>query len=157
MNTYIEPLQLLNRKKNLFLQLEEITGNMTLLEVDGLLNSVEQRGVLLKEVEDIDATLRAYFLSDPLLKSVISHACNKNDLSPPLCDLYDISLTIKAIVNRIALNDGNIRLHLKFEKDRILSNIQKLNQGGAVVADRYHRSTQTGRSRSFGSNRGKLI
>ena len=157
MNTYIEPLQLLNRKKNLFLQLEEITGSMTLLEVDELLTCIEQRGVLLTEVADIDATLHAYYLTDPMLKSAISHSCTKNDLSPALCDLYDISLTIKSIVNRITLNDGNIRLHLKFEKERILSNIEKLNKGGTGVADKYHRSTQTGRSRLFGGNKGKLI
>ena len=157
MNTYTESLQLLNRKKNLFLQLEEITGNMTLLEVNELITSMEQRGVLLKEVEDLDATLHAFCVNDPLLRGAINHTCTKDNLSQDLCTIYDISLTVKSIVNRITLNDDNIRIHLSYEKERILSHISKLNTSGTSVASRYHKSAQTGRSNPFGVPKGKLI
>ena len=157
MNHYFQASHLLTRKKNLFLQLEEVTGNMSLLQVEELLISTEQRGLLLEEINELDMELKAYYLQDPLLKSAITHSCNKSQLPPQLAELYDISLTVKAIANRILKNDENIKIHLNFEKERILSKIQQLNTSGDVVASKYHRSVQTGRSNPLGVSKNKFI
>ena len=157
MKNYAQTFHFLTRKKNLFLQIEEITDNMCLLQVEELLVSVEARQIRLEEITQLDITLKEYCQEDPLLKSVLNHDCTTKGLSDELCTLYDIALSIKACVNRIMQNDENVRLHLAFEKDRILSNIEQLNTSSTVVADRYHRSIQTANSNPFGVSQKKWI
>ena len=157
MKNYSQTFHFLTRKKNLFLQIEEITGNMCLLQVEELLVSVAERQIRLDEITQLDITLKEYCQEDPLLKKVLNHDCTTNQLTPELCTLYDIALAIKACVNRIIQNDESIRLHLAFEKDRILSKIEQHNTSSTVVADRYHRSVQTANSNPYGVSQKKWI
>ncbi len=157
MSNYIALLALLSQKQALFLEIEEITSHMSLQEVDALVESMERRGNLLNIIADLDIQLKESCATDNLLQQAINHECRKTDLPINLAPIYDLSLSIKGIIMRIGNNDETIRIHLDFEKERILSKIQQLNQSSGVVADRYHRSMTTGNHLSAKQSKNTLI
>ena len=145
MQTYIQQFELLCSKKELFFQLEELTEQMSLLEVDALAVIMETRQRILQEISVLDEQIVAFCDEDEELRTALNHKCRKQDLSPELAKFYDVSLAIKATANRIVQNDEHIQMHMEFEKKRALEKIQQLNTSGPVVASRYHNSAQTGR------------
>ena len=157
MKDYSTEMGLLAQKKQLFLELEAVTADMPLYQVEELAECMEERGRLLKKIEQIDEELRTRFASDEPLHSALNNQCDREGLSPALRELYDASLGVKAVVNRIIKNESAITDHLEYEKQRITQKMEELNQSGGVVADKYYRSVQTAINRPLGQGKNEMI
>lgn len=157
MTDYTAVSALLAQKKQLFLELESVTADMSLYQVNELAECMEKRSRLLQQVEQIDAELKLMCITDEELRQVLNNRCPREGLSPQLSALYDASLSIKAVVNRMMKNDDAIKEHLEYEKQRITQKIEELNQIGAVVAGKYYRSVQTGVPRPIGAGKDRMI
>lgn len=157
MTDYTAVSALLAQKKQLFLELESVTADMSLYQVEELAECMEKRSRLLQQVEQADDELRLICSADEQLRQVLNNQCSREELSPTLAALYDASLSIKAVVNRMMKNDDAIKEHLEYEKQRITQKIEELNQSGAVVADKYYRSVQTAINRPLGSGKDRMI
>ncbi len=152
-----ELLILLNQKKEIFLTFEQISENMAFLTAEDLPESVEQREYLLEKIAAIDAEMQPLLAGNEKLQAVLNHNVAPDKLSAPLAKLYEASLGVKAIINRILKNSNFIREHMENEQERILMQMEDLNKSGAVVAERYHQSVSTGVASSFNRNKGKII
>ncbi len=143
MTNYSEVTTYIEKKLELFENLELISESMTLLEVDELLVCIEKRGVLIEEIELVDNKLKDACLSDENLKASLNHTSSRDSFDAQLKNIYDISLKIKAIANRMLQNDENIRQHMAFEKERITTHIEKLNGSSTAAAGKYNKSIKS--------------
>ena len=157
MQTYAEPFSLLCHKKDLFFQLELLTEHMCLQDVDALVDTMEKRTIIFKEIESLDILIKTFTNDDHKLRQALNHEFPKNTFDTELAMLYDLSLSIKACINRINQNDDHILLHMDFEKQLILGKIEKLNTSGAVAANKYHRSTPSRSNNPFHNGKTKWI
>lgn len=154
---HMQLLPLLARKKLLFLEVEEVTSDMCVLSIEDLVIHTDKRGRLLEEISKIDEEIKLLCDNDTALWDALNHICGRQDLPDELAELFDLSLSIKAVINRILKNEDNIRLHLISEKQRVVEKMENLNMSGTSVAERYHRSVQTGRNQPFGGGNNKII
>ncbi len=150
-------LQKLEQKRKLFAEMESITSAMTLYKVEELAQSMQKRSKIINAIDEIDLQLRAQAEQNELLRRALNNSCDRSPLDGDMARVYDASLAVKAIVNRIIQNEQSVKKHLDFEKSRVLEGIEKLTQSGLSVADRYHKSVQTGRNKVMGMERDKLI
>lgn len=150
-------VDLLLKKKELFLELEETTSDMSVVPFESLVDRMEQRGQLLEEIGRIDGEIKEICQGDDEARAALNHTCDREGLTPELEQLYDLSLGIKAVVNRVMKYEEQITMHLEFEKKRIEEKMEALNVSGSAVANRYHQSVQTGIKRAFGTESDKLI
>lgn len=135
---------LLNRKKSLFLELEKATEDMNTLEFQELVDRIDERNRILKDVEEIDTILKEELLGKDHIKAILNNTLDRETLKDEELEVYLLSLEIKAVVNRIMQYDDLIRMHLDFEKQRILEKVQKLNTSSTSVAEKYQKSVETG-------------
>lgn len=140
---YTQILALLAQKKTLFSEFESVTETMYCMQAEDLAAAMDQRGLLLEQVAELDRQLAACAAGREDIRAALAHSCGREDLAPQLAEIYDAALAVKAVVNRLIKNKDSIYLHLESEKQRIRAKMEELNSGGASVAERYHQSVLT--------------
>lgn len=150
-------LGLLARKKECFLQVEAITEEMAVVGVEELSACMDRRARLLETVGGLDEEIRALAAGRPELLAALNHTVGRAGLPPSSARLYDASLSVKTVVNRIRKNEETVREHLELEKQRILSRMEELNRSGPAVAEQYRRSVQTGIQRQIGFGKDRML
>ncbi len=141
---FSELLNLLSKKKNLFLQFEEISEKMFLNTIDQLEQDMEKREEILQTVSAIDQSIAGLCENHPRWERVLKHELSPTTLQPDEMTLYDTSLSIKAIVNRILSNAPALEEHLASEKQRIADKMSELDYRTKTMVDGYHQSVLTG-------------
>ncbi len=141
MNNYEHVIILLNQKKEHFLELEQVTINMPLQNVDDMLLSMQNRKEILTLIDEVDTEIIKYSSIDKSLRTSLNHTCNKKDLNGDLSLIFDLSLSIKAIINRIESNNQVVLNHIELERDSIKSKLVSLNKSDKAAANKYYRST----------------
>ena len=157
MKDYSHILELLAQKKALFLELESVSADMPLYQVEELAECMEKRGVIFRDAEQVDEELGMLSASDPELRLTLSNRCNRDGLSPALLAVYDASLGVKAVANRIQKSDGLIKEHLEYEKQRITQRMEELNHSSEKAADKYYRSIQIAVDRPLEAGKNRMI
>lgn len=157
MNDVLEVTALLCQKRTLFLEIEDLTNQMSTLPVDDLINVVAKRAELLAQVKTIDDSITEHCKDNALLRNALNHDNIAQNLPQELKQISHDSLSIKAIVNRIKNSEEYITMYLETEKTRIVKKIEELNHSGSVVANRYHRSIETAQNKPLTIKRGQTI
>lgn len=142
---YRQILSLLAEKREKFLEIERVTEPMFYAQVDAIAECMEKRESLLNEVSEIDSRLAQLTEGQEQVKAALSHKCERRSLSPDLAEIYDGSMGVKAVVNRIVQNESGVRLHMEAEKQRIGEELEKLGQSASSVAGQYYNFLRTDR------------
>ncbi len=140
--TYIHVLDMLAEKRETFLQLEEITGSLALQGADEIISSMKKRADLFETMRGLDKKISSEAADDRKLRDALNNACNRADVEENLEEIFDLSLKIKAIANRLIKNENLVLEHFDSEKKSILQEIEKLNRSGTAAANRYYNTTK---------------
>lgn len=150
-----ELLSLLGQERELFLKIEVATEAMCVASAEEIEQCVNERQRYLDEIAALK--IRLHELGDASGEAVVAalqNSCGRNALTGDLAALYDASMAVKAVANRIQQYDEEIREHVEMVKEEILKQIEKMNQSGNAVASRYQRSVELGIQRpASGSDR----
>lgn len=144
MEAYSKAVELLGSKKEHFLQIEVLTESMKTAPLEELLVVFEQRGEILKLVEDLDKELGLLAKSAPCIKDALNNAAPPLASDKKLAVIYKLSLDIKAAANRILKTDPEILQRVENERKQLLERLEEMNNSGSSVASSYMRSVQTG-------------
>lgn len=156
LDKYLQIIQFLSTKKELFLEIEATMDLLSYGEVDEITACMEERNKIIEQVKAIDIKIKAVCEKDKMLLAALNNSCNKSEISPTLIEIYDASLGVKAVVNRIMNNDNMVTMHLEHLQKKVLKQIKQMNTSVYVVADKYHRSLEGVTKRNF-SKKGKIV
>lgn len=130
-------LQLLEEKKELFLEMEQVSEKMLLMDADELTQACSQRQKILDQVQEIDRVLKGMCQEDEEARLVMNHEVQPEAEDKALKALYEMSFAVKAVVNRIVREEEARRNHIEQQRDAIKHKIEELNQSGSSVARQY--------------------
>lgn len=130
-------LQLLEEKKDLFLEMEQVSEKMLSMNADELGEACSQRQKILDQVQEIDRVLKNICREDEDARRAMNHEVQPQDQEDDLKALYEMSFSVKAVVNRIVREEEARRNHIEQERDVIKHKIEELNQSGTSVAKQY--------------------
>ena len=130
-------LQLLEEKKELFLEMEQVSEKMLLMDADELTQACSQRQKILDQVQEIDRVLKGMCQEDEEARLVMNHEVQPEAEDKALKALYEMSFAVKAVVNRIVREEEARRNHMEQQIDAIKHKIEELNQSGSSVARQY--------------------
>lgn len=150
-------LRLLSEKRDLFLEMEEVTSAMCFQQVEQIAESMDRRSRLVGRIDMLDATIRDLCAGRELVQACIHHTCDRDGLPQELGEVYDASMAVKAVVNRILRNDDAVKSHLEFEKQRVLQKVEEMNRSGTSVANQYYQSVKTAMPNPIGGLRDEKI
>ena len=108
---YIQILALLAQKKTLFSEFENVTETMYCMQAEDLAAAMDQRGLLLEQVAELDRQLAACAAGREDIRAALAHSCGREGLAPQLAEIYDAALAVKAVVNRLIKNKDSVYLH----------------------------------------------
>lgn len=138
-------LDLMEQKRVYFLHYEKEMEDLPLLPAEEMEACLERGANLIKRIEELDGRLSRLIQQEgPLARSAANHECDRDQLTPELGKLYDASLNVKAVANRILRNDGLIRQRIAYEREQALEKIKEINSRSDSVAGKYQRYTRTG-------------
>jgi organic radical activating enzyme len=157
MNSNQKLKQLLSEKEMLFIEVEKITDDIFEAPVDIINVLLETRGNALEQVNKVDEKLNPLIEDDEHLRNVLNCSCDISGLSGESKELFDQSLRIKAVVNRIIKNQESIRQKIENERDSLLQSIENMNNSSKTVAESYKRSVETALTRGFDGSRNKTV
>ena len=144
MNGCQEIILLLQKKKELLLEVEEISASMKIAPAEELMALFTDRGRLLEKAQDVETNIRALTNGNEQMRSALNNSCEPRTLDSELLRVYEESLRVKAVANRILREEEGIKDHITLERDGLLKKIQELNSSSGSVADSYRRCVQTG-------------
>lgn len=123
----------------LIIQLERETNDLLLIPIDKLAECLESRQETLERFMEADKNLKALCNSQDDLRAVIDFSCELGALPSGLVLLFELSLSVRAGMNRILNTEPSISARLEMEKSSILSKIEGLNAGATATANKYYR------------------
>lgn len=123
----------------LIIQLERETNDLLLIPIDKLAECLESRQETLERFMEADKNLKALCNSQDDLRAVIDFSCELGALPSGLVPLFELSLSVRAGMNRILNTEPSISARLEMEKSSILSKIEGLNAGATATANKYYR------------------
>lgn len=135
---------LLKEKKELLLQIERVTNIMKDAPAEELMDLFTERGELLERAQSLGTEIARYAEKNEEYKAALSSEASPNALSAEAKEIFEASLGVKAVANRVTREDEAVLDHIKSERNKLLDKIKELNSSGAAVAGSYRRSVQTG-------------
>lgn len=115
------------------------TNDLLLIPIDKLAECLESRQETLERFMEADKNLKALCNSQDDLRAVIDFSCELGALPSGLVPLFELSLSVRAGMNRILNTEPSISARLEMEKSSILSKIEGLNAGATATANKYYR------------------
>lgn len=141
----IQPiLDLLAQKKKLFLQFEQASEAMCFCPVDEMDEHMCERLELQQKIQELDEQLAPLYQAVPGAQRAVSHADERELLSPELAELYDAALSVKGVVNRILLNEPTLLERVQLERGTLLQKLEETRQSSSSVAKGYYKTMSTG-------------
>lgn len=157
MDNIFELKNLLQKKRKLFLEVEEITNEMNESHIDTITELLEKRGKALEQVIELEAQIKPIIDDDESLNSVLNCSCDMASLKGEIKELFEEALRVRAIVNRIIKNEDIVRLKIESERESLLNKIETLNNSSISVAESYKRSVKTGLPQNTFKSKNKII
>ena len=142
-------LQFLDEKKSLFLQFEQESEQMCFCLPDEIEGHMEQRLALQKKIQDLDQQLSALYESLPEAAQAVSNQEDFSDLPATLRPVYDRSLEIKGVINRILQNEPMLKERLELERADLLKKLEENKKSSGSVAQKYYNSIHTGINKPY--------
>lgn len=144
MSVLTEILSLLREKKELLLEIEQVSNEMKNAPAEELMSLFTRRGELLERAKTLGERIDLLAEGDETLTAALKNSAEPGTLEGELFSVYDESLRIKAVANRILREEEGIKEHIQAEKDGLLEKLQGLNSSSSSVAGSYRRCVQTG-------------
>ncbi len=157
MDNIFELKKLLEKKQKLFLEVEKITDEMNESHIDRITELLEKRGEYLEQVILLNNQIKPIIAENESLGDVINCSCEMSSLKGELKELFELSLRVRAIVNRIVKNEDIVRLKIDSERESLLQRIEILNSSSTSVAESYKRSVNTGLFQDYSNSKNKKI
>ncbi len=137
-------VKLLSRKKGLATSFEAVTADMLYEENSGvLMQMVERREQILEQMSGLDDIIRATCEGDKDLLDALNHRSNRGGLDQNLGKIYDASMEVKAVLNRLQNGNEAIVEHLMNVKANLKEKIEEVNSSSHSVAQKYHKAVMT--------------
>ena len=133
----VSPNSSRNPKQMCFCLPDEIEGHM------------EQRLALQKKIQDLDQQLSALYESLPEAAQAVSNQEDFSDLPATLRPVYDRSLEIKGVINRILQNEPMLKERLELERADLLKKLEENKKSSGSVAQKYYNSIHTGINKPY--------
>jgi malic enzyme len=130
-------LERMQREKQMLLQAEQITEEMQTAPGEELAALTARRGRFIEEASRLHEEERRLCAGDPLLLAAWSNAADPEKLSPGSRQIYDASLAVKAVANRIRRNSEPARRHLEQEQKILKDKLDELNSSPAKAIEKY--------------------
>ncbi len=137
-------VDLLYQKKSLFLQFEQESEAMCFCPVDEIDLHMCERLKLQQKIQEIDEQLVPLYETVPGAAQAVAHASDRDTFSPDLAEVYDASLSIKGVLNRILLNEPTLMERVQLERSALLQKLEESRQSSSSVAQGYYKSMSTG-------------
>lgn len=137
-------LELLQRKHEIFLIIENLTEKMKGAPIEKLTRLFEQRGDALQRVTEIDCRLKELACEDEALKGALNNSSEPASLCGELAEVFKASLAVKAVANRVLKIEPEVQARVENERDKLFERLEVINSSGNSVAESYKRSVQTG-------------
>ena len=142
MNNPLQIVLLLQEKRERYSRFEQVTNEMMMLSPDEFQKGMDTREALLNDIKQIDAQITQQCCDNTPLRQVLNAQCDRDGLPEDLAQIYDVSMSVRAIMNRILKNESILQTYIEDQKILILEKIQELNNSSQSVADKYHRSLE---------------
>ena len=144
MENFDRILDLLKEKLEIFLTIEKLTNMMFTSSVDELSDILADRGDLLQKAVLIESEINKEVYDKACIKGVLNNTKDISKLSDELLKIYDASMRVKAVLNRLNKLEKDVQLRLENERDMILERIESMNSSSNSVAGNYKRTVQMG-------------
>lgn len=144
MKNYDLVIDLLNEKREIFLEVEKLTNLMLISPIEELSEILEERGEFLQKAVLIENEINNKVSSDECARSILSNSGDMSNLPCDLEKLYESSMRIKAVINRINNLEVEVQERFESERDLILEKIESMNSSSNSVAGNYKRTVQMG-------------
>ncbi len=157
MTDYTRLCELLNKKKKLFFELEAVTDGMVGASVEEIEAAMEKRADIFSAIEATDKEISNAVKNDVEAKAAIDSKGSGEGLSAPLAAVYNGSLAVKAVANRILQNEAMVRKHIEAQLEKLRETIAELNTSGESTAEKYHHTVVAGLNKQLEQDKEKLI
>lgn len=147
-----EIILLLQKKRELFLEYEKETMEIAAGSEDDIEKHMENRIRLQSEIDENSGRLEQLCESadepEKLLAAVKS-SCTREELSEELQEIFELSMQVRSVVNRIQMTEPQAMGRLESVRDEALKKIKEMNQSSQAKASRYYNSTQKNANGGF--------
>lgn len=157
MNNRLQLVLLLQEKKQLYSRFEHITNEMSALSPDDFQASMEAREGVLTQIKELDNRVIGLCYEDDAARHALNAQCDRGALAEDLAQIYDTSMSVRGIMNRILKNESTLRQMMEDHRAKILEKIEELNTSGLSVADKYSRSLEGAVAKPGGPERERHI
>ncbi len=148
---------LLKNKKEILEKIEKATEEMCSKNIETIKNGYETRKRLISMLGQADKEIGSYCSDNAQLREALNNSTPRSGLDPLYINLYDISMSIKAVVNRIIKYDSLVNENVKSKRDETLQKITKINSDFPVSANRYQQGVKTTSTKPMFFKSGKYI
>lgn len=157
MNNRLQLVLLLQEKKQLYSRFEQITNEMSALSPDDFQLSMNAREATLNQIKALDSQIVPLCYDDDSARHALNAQCDRGALAEDLAQIYDASMSVRGIMNRILKNESTLRQLMEDHKANILDKIEELNASSLSVADKYSRSLEGAVAKPGGPERERHI
>lgn len=137
-------LDLLAQKKSLFLQFEQESEAMCFGSADEMDLHMCERLKLQQQIQDIDDQLAPLYQAVPEAAQAASLTGTRDAFPPEIAAVYDASMAVKGVVNRILLNEPTLLERVQLERSALLRKLEETRQSSSSVANGYYKTMSTG-------------
>lgn len=149
MDTIEKICALIREKYEEFLSFEHQTERLLSCDIDEIENCMQQRQCCMDSISNIDnqlLQLAGMTLYPELTASVLKLKCNRDELPEELKCVFDSTLEVFSVVNRIIEMDKQVNIRVEAEKERLLEKIKSNNQSMHAHASKYYSNNTFGQS-----------
>ena len=137
-------IKLLKAEREIFLEVEALTNQMMTSPTEELSDLLSERGSLLQKAVSIEDEINEEVIDSEDIRNVLRNRGDMSKLSDDSAAVYDASMSVKAVINRINRLEDDVRSRIENERNAILKKIESINSSSNSVAENYKRSVQTG-------------
>ena len=146
-----------DEKRELFLRIEQVSERMREASADELAELFAERGELLEQVQALDENIKELAKGDESILAALANKSEPETLEGDQKKIFEASMKVKAIANRVANGELIIKEHIEAERDGLREKIEEMNVSSQSVAGSYMRSVKTGYPQSLLNKRPKII
>ncbi len=142
-------VQLLEKKKDLFLQFERESEQMCFCPVEEIEGHLQQLLRLQEEIEALDSELSEQYNTIPPAERAASNQDSPDAIAPELRPVYERAMEVRGVVNRILQNGPMLEERLTLERNALLKKLEENRQSSGSIAKKYYNSVHTGVNQPF--------
>ena len=134
--------ELLEQKKQRFLEYEQITNEMLFCDSDNLEERMGERVRLIHAIDRLDEAVKAVCddagEEGAMLRQAVRANGERGALPAAMRAVFDQTIEIRAVISRLPDLDQQLEMRLCQERDSVLEQIKSANRGQGAQAARYY-------------------